>query len=300
MIRVGVSPVGWSNDDLPTLGADISFERCLDEASRAGFEGIEMGHKFPRDPPSLRRALSARGLTLVSAWHGTRLLERSVDEELRQVEPALEILRHHDADVLVIAEVTGNVIRDRFVPVSRRPALHPEALRRLGAALTGFADALMARGVRVAFHHHMGTVVESADDIDALVAHTGETVGLTIDTGHATFAGVDPAELVVRHRARIRHVHLKDVRSTVLASARARPTSFIDAIVDGVFTVPGDGDLDFQKVIEALLTEPFEGWLVVEADQDPQRADPFIYARLGHEAVRRLLADPDPNGRRRE
>lgn len=289
MIRIGVSPVGWSNDDLPTLGAEISFERCLDEAARAGFDGIEMGHKFPRDPPGLERALSDRGLALVSAWHGTRLLERSVDEELRRVEPVLEILRHVDAEILVAAEVTGSVIRDRSVPVARRPVLHPEALRGFGEALTGFAEAIAERGVRLAYHHHMGTVIESADDVAALLAHTGDAVGLTIDTGHASFAGMTPSEIVPRFLERVRHVHLKDVRARVLDRNRAEPGSFLDAIVDGVFTVPGDGDLDLAPVVRALVDGGYAGWIVVEGDQDPERANPAIFARIGRESVRRWL-----------
>lgn len=289
MIRIGVSPVGWSNDDLPTLGAEISFERCLDEAARAGFEGIEMGHKFPRDPPSLRRALSERGLDLVSAWHGTRLLERSVEEELRRVEPVLEILRHDGADILVAAEITGSVIRDRFVPIARRPVLHPEALRRFGDALTDFAEAVAERGVRLAYHHHMGTVIESAEDVASLVIHTGSAVGLTVDTGHAGFAGIEPAELVAQHVARIRHVHLKDIRAPVFERFQSEPGSFLDAIVEGVFTVPGDGDLELEPVVRTLADAGYDGWIVVEGDQDPERADPAIFARIGRETVRRWL-----------
>jgi len=290
VIRVGVSPVGWSNDDLPTLGAEISFERCLDEAARAGFEGIEMGHKFPRDPPSLKRALAARSLELVSAWHGTRLLERSVDDELRQAEPVLEVLERVGARVLVTAEVTGSVIRDRFVPVGRRPVLHPEALRRFGHALTAFSDAVAERGIGVAYHHHMGTVVESLEDVSALLAHTGESVGLTIDTGHASFAGMNLGALVREHRARIAHVHLKDVRAPVLEKFQSAPASFLDAIVEGVFTVPGDGDLELEPVVHALLDGGYDGWIVVEGDQDPDRADPALVARIGREAVRRWCA----------
>jgi len=289
VIRVGVSPVGWSNDDLPTLGAEIGFERCLDEASRAGFEGIEMGHKFPRDPVALHRALDDRGLRLVSAWHGTRLLERPLADELRQVEPLLDLLEGVDADRLVVAEITGSVHRERFVPLGRRPILHPEVLKPFGEAMTALADAALERGIQLAYHHHMGTVIETREDVDALVAHTGDAVGLTIDTGHAGFARMDPTELLRSHRSRLRHVHLKDVRAEVFERTQREPSSFLDAIVEGVFTVPGDGDLHFATFVAELRRSGYDGWLVVEADQDPQRADPLIYARMGRESVRKLL-----------
>lgn len=289
MSRIGVSPIGWSNDDLLTLGADISFERCLDDASKAGFEGVELGHKFPKEPAALRRALSTRGLELVSAWHGTRLLERTVDQELSVLEPILRLLEEVGARILVAAEVTGSTHRDRFTALSRRPVLHPEAIPPFGEALTAVADAVQSRGVQLAFHHHMGTVIQSREDIDALVEHTGESVGLTLDTGHATFAGIEPSELAQAHRDRIRHVHLKDLRASVLEPLQRDTTSFIDAIVEGVFTVPGDGDLDFAPLAHELVAGGYDGWWVVEADQDPERAEPFIYARLGHESVRRLL-----------
>jgi myo-inosose-2 dehydratase len=287
--RVGVSPILWSNDDLPVLGADVPLNRCLAEARRAGFEGVELGHKFPKDPPSLRRLLAQHGLSLVAGFFGSRLLDRNVDDEMTRLSPTLDLLEAADCRLLVMAEMTGAVHRDRSVPASKRPLLHPEGVKLFGESMTLLADALHARGFQMAYHHHIGTVIETEEDVETLVAHTGQSVKLTIDTGHAQYAGFDPTPLIRRHRERVAHVHLKDVRSGTLHSVQSQGTSFLDAVIEGVFTVPGDGSFDFPAFLSSLLSEAYEGWLVVEADQDPDRADPFVYASIGRNSVRRWL-----------
>lgn len=278
-VRIGANPIGWSNDDLPELGGHIPLETCLAEARAAGFEGMELGHKFPRTPEALRRVLSRHGLELVSGWYSANLLERDSAAELAALRPHLDLLKALGAEVLVFAETTGSVHGDRGTPLSRRPTVPPGQWPAFGRRLTELADALLAEGVRLAYHHHMGTVVETEDEIDALMAHTGPSVGLLLDTGHATFAGADPVALARRYRARIFHVHCKDVRAEVLAHARAADLSFLDAVIAGVYTVPGDGCVDFPAVLAAL--SGYAGWLVVEAEQDPAKAPPAAYARLG-------------------
>jgi inosose dehydratase len=280
-VCLGISPIGWSNDDLPELGGDIPLDTCLAEAHEAGFEGIELGHKFPRDPALLRPLLADRGLHLVSGWYSGRLLERSLAEELEAVEPHRALLAAMGCTVLVYAETSGGIAGDRTRPLSSRPSLLDEGWRDFGIRLTELADRLAERGIHMAYHHHMGTVVETADEIDRLMGSTGASVGLLLDTGHLAFAGVDPANIAWRHRLRINHVHCKDVRPGVLARARAADQNFLDAVLDGVFTVPGDGAIDFAAVLTALKAADYHGWLVVEAEQDPAKAPPLVYARRG-------------------
>ena len=289
-IRVGINPLTWSNDDLPELGADIPLEVCLEEARQAGFAGIELGHKFPRDPAVLGPILERHVLGLVSGWYGSRLLSRSVGEELGLLEDHLSLLSALGAAVMVFAEVTGAVHGERETPLSRRPVLPEADWREFGRRLTEVAEHLAAPGVRMAYHYHMGTVVESAADVDRLMRASGEAVGLLLDTGHIAHAGGDPVAIARRHGARINHVHCKDVRHEVLGAARARDSSFLDNVVEGVFTVPGDGSVDFEGVFTALEAAEYMDWPVVEAEQDPNKAHPLTYARMGHSAVHQAMA----------
>jgi inosose dehydratase len=290
-VRLGISPIGWSNDDLPELGGDIPLDTCLAETSEAGFEGIELGHKFPRDPPLLQSLLGDHELHLVSGWYSGRLLERSVAEELVAIEPHRAVLAAMGSVVLVYAETSGGIAGDRTRPLSRRPSLPNGHWRDFGIHLTELADRLAERGIRLAYHHHMGTVVETAAEIDRLMASTGGSVGLLLDTGHLAFAGADPVDIAWRHGLRISHVHCKDVRPDVLARARAADQSFLDSVIDGVFTVPGDGAIDFVAVLGALKAANYRGWLVVEAEQDPAKAPPLVYARRGFAYLSAALRD---------
>lgn len=280
-VRLGVSPIGWSNDDLPELGGDIPLETCLAEAHQAGFAGIELGHKFPRAAAVLRPILERHRLDLISGWYSGRLLDRSLAEEMAAIEAHLALLVGMECAVLVYAETSGSVAGDRRRPLSARPRLPDRDWRDFGGRLTDLADCVARRGIGLAYHHHMGTVVESEADIDALMAATGDSIGLLLDTGHLVFAGADPIALARRYRHRINHVHCKDVRGDVLARVRAADTSFLDAVLDGVFTVPGDGGIDFAGVLAALAAAEYRGWLVVEAEQDPARAPPLAYAQFG-------------------
>src|SRR5215470_1139239 len=289
-VRPGISPIGWSNDDLPELGGDIPLDRCLAEARAAGYEGIELGRKFPRDPAVLRDILEGFGLALISGWYSGRLLERSVRAEIAAIEPHSSLLVAMGCTLLVYAETSGSIAGDRRRPLSGRPQLGAGDWHDFGARLTQLADHLSACGIGLVYHHHMGTVIESEAEIDRLMAVTGDKVGLLLDTGHAAYAGVDPAALARRYGARIRHVHCKDVRHEVLARVRADDTSFLDAVLTGVFTVPGDGCIDFSGALAELAAADYNGWLVVEAEQDPEKAPPFAYARLGFTQLRAAAA----------
>ena len=278
-VRLGTNPIAWSNDDMPELGGATPLETCLAEARQAGFDGIELGHKFPRSAAALRPLLDRHRLALVSGWWSARLLERSVEEEMRALEAHAGLLSALGCRVVIVAETSGGIAARRDAPLSCRPVLAEAEWPRLGRALTALADRLAARGLGLAYHHHMGTVIETEAEIDRLLALAGPSVGLLLDTGHLAFAGGDPAGVARRHARRINHVHCKDVRPAVLERARREDWPFLEAVLRGVFTVPGDGAIDFAAALAPLAG--YSGWLVVEAEQDPARADPRRYAEIG-------------------
>ena len=285
-IRLGPNPIAWSNDDLRSLGGETPLDTCLAEAKQAGFSGIELGWKFPRTAAALAPILQQHGLALVSGWHSTHLLERDVEAELEAMAPHLDLLEAMHCDVVIVAECTGAVHGDKSAPLSRRPVLEDARWPEFGRRLTALAQATRARGLELAYHHHMGTVVQTGAEIDMLMDETGSAVGLLLDTGHATFASADPVKLARRHHARVVHVHCKDVRAEVMSRARTDDMSFLDAVIAGVFAVPGDGIVDFAAVFQGIAD--YEGWLVVEAEQDPARAIPLEHATRGREALARL------------
>ncbi len=289
-LKIGINPLTWTNDDMPELGGDTPLETCLAEASEAGYEGIEMGYKFPRTAAELGPILGRHGLALVSGWHSANLVEHSVEEEIAAVEEHLALMAGMGCKVMVFAEAGGSTHGRREAPISTRPQLADDEWGPYGDRVTRIAEHLAARGVAMAFHHHMGTVIETEEEVDRLMACTGEAVGLLLDTGHLNFAGGDPVAVAARHGRRINHVHCKDIRADVLEKARAGDMSILDAVLDGVFTVPGDGAIDFAAVLAALRPFAYSGWLVVEAEQDPAKAHPLTYARMGHEGVTRALA----------
>jgi inosose dehydratase len=290
-VRLGINPIGWTNDDMPELGGDTPLEVCLREAREAGYAGIELGHKFPRQSGELRPLLARHGLSLVSGWYGGRLRTRSASEEIEAMRAHVDLLADMGCRVLIFAEETGSVHARRDVPRSRRPTLGAQEWPLFGGRLTEVAEHLRRRGLRLAYHHHVGTVIETEEEVDRLMEATGEAVGLLLDTGHLAYAGGSPSRVARRHASRLAHVHCKDVRPSVLADVRQRDASFLDAVLAGVFTVPGDGVVDYDALLAILRSGHYSGWLVVEAEQDPSTADPATYARLGFRHLSRAAAD---------
>jgi inosose dehydratase len=288
-VRIGANPIGWSNDDLRTLGGTTPLEVCLEEAKAAGFEGMELGHKFPREPEALAEVLGRFRLALVSGWYSAELLRRTPDEEMKHLRPHVDLLKALGCKVLVFAETSNAIHAERSKPLDERPVLPAGDWVEFGRRVSAVADQTLSEGVRLVYHHHVGTVVESEADIDAFMAATAPSVHLLLDTGHATFAGADPASLARRYRDRISHVHAKDARRDVMDQARGRRLSFLDAVIAGVFTVPGDGCIDYPAVFNALAG--YSGWVVVEAEQDPAKAHPLTYAQMGYRNLRAFLAD---------
>ncbi len=287
-IRIGINPLTWTIDDLPEVGGETSLETCLTEAKAAGFQGVELGCKFPRTAPELRAALAPHGLALVSGWYSTNLLERDADAEFEALRPHRELLSALGSEVVVVAETTRCVHGDRRARLSQRPVLAAADWPRFAARLEELGERLADAGLALAYHHHMGTVVQTEDAVDRLMDACDEPVRLLLDTGHLTFAGGDPVRAANRHAERIAHVHCKDVRSAVLARSLNRDSSFLDAVLDGVFTVPGDGSVDYAAVLAPIARAKYRGWLVVEAEQDPAVAPSAEYANLGYRNLRSL------------
>ncbi|MGE6292609.1 myo-inosose-2 dehydratase [Aeromonas media] len=290
-VQLGINPLTWTNDDLPSLGADTPLETCLREGKQAGFAGFELGNKFPRQASVLGPILAREQLQLVSGWYSGELLSRSVEEEIAAVQDHLTLLRELGATVMVFAEVTGCIHGNQQMPVHLRPLFPSDRWEEYGRKLTEFARYTLSQGVKIAYHHHMGTVIETEQDIDNLMRHTGEEVGLLLDTGHLTFAGADPVAVAQRWAHRINHVHCKDVRAEVLADVKNCKLSFLNAVLAGVYTVPGDGCVDYGALFPILKAHGYQGWLVVEAEQDPAIAHPLTYATLGYQNLHRFAQD---------
>lgn len=293
-VRFGVSPIAWINDDLPELGGETPVATVLRDAHALGFEGIELGGKFAREPAALGAQLGAHELALIGGWWSAALLVRSVEEEIAALQAHLQLLEALGSGVFIIAECSNTVHGDRRRPLAATPRLPERQWPELGARLSALARYLADRGLRLAYHFHLGTVVDGEDDIERFVAHTDPCVGFVVDTGHAALGGIDPERLIRSHPGRVMHVHTKDVRRRVFDDVVARNGSFLDGVLAGMFTAPGDGDLDFSGVAQALIDIDYHGWVVVEAEQDPALADPRVYSRIGLETVRRLLGPAGP------
>ena len=288
-VRIGINPISWSNDDLPSLGGEIPLKTALAEGKAIGYEGFELGNKFPRESKALAEVLGRHDLSLVSGWYSGRLARRSVEEEIAAVEPHLRLLADNGASVMVYGEV-ADAIQGEPRPLYQRPRFfRDEQWTAYGDRLTAFGRHLMKSGVRLAYHHHMGAYVEAPADVDTLMKVTGEEVGLLFDSGHMTFAGGDAVTMLEKHVRRVCHVHCKDVRPDVVRLARNRNWSFLQSVLNGAFTVPGDGVVDFIALLGVLHSHGYRGWLVVEAEQDPVVAPSYEYAERGYRHLRDLV-----------
>lgn len=284
MIRYGTNPIAWANDDDQTIGAHIPTEQILTEAGRIiGFDGIENGHRWPDDPQALKALLADYGLTFISGWYSTELLTRSVADEIQAVQTHLAKLKANDCTVCIVCECSNTVHGNPAVPVNDRPSLTAAEMRDFGRKIEEFAAYLATQGITLAYHHHMGTVVESPGEIDAFMAATGPATHLLFDAGHCAFGGGDPEAVLRKHVGRVAHVHAKNIRRPVTERVRAENLSFLQAVLAGAFTVPGDpeGAIDFVPLLRILAEAGYDGWLVIEAEQDPVARNPLDYQSLG-------------------
>lgn len=290
MIQFGTNPIAWANDDDQSIGADIATTRILDEAGRQiGFDGIENGHRWPNEPEALRALLAEYGLKFISGWYSTELLVRSVEDEIAAAQGHIAKLRHNDCKVMIVCE-TSNAIHGAAKPVNDRPRLTGAEMTTFGAKLEAFAAYLASQGLTLVYHHHMGTIVESPEDIDAFMAATGPHTHLLFDAGHCAFGGGDPVAVLTKHIDRVRHFHAKNIRPTITARVRAEGLSFLQGVVAGAFTVPGDqeGGIDFGPLLNILAGAKYDSWIVIEAEQDPDVRNPLLYQTLGLATLKRL------------
>jgi inosose dehydratase len=292
-IRIGANPIGWSNDDLTEIGGDTSLETCLAEAREAGFVGMEKGHKMPSEGALLQAKLAAFGHVFIGGWYSTELLNRSAKDEFEAAKAHIAMTKGAGASILIVAETSNTIQGKRAIGLSQRPRLHGSEWAGFGAKMTEFADRVAEAGVKLCYHHHMGTIVQSEHDIDAFLTHCGARVCLLLDTGHARWGGSDPAQLARAYRERIGHVHCKDVREAIMRKSNAGDWSFLDSILGkgaelGVYTVPGDGMIDFTAVFREL--QGYSGWVVMEAEQDPKKAPALPYAKRGVAHLRAALS----------
>ncbi len=283
MILYGTNPIAWSNDDDRSLGAHITLQQCLDEAAEIGFDGIEKGHKFPTDAAELSAVLGPRGLKYISGWHSTNLLTNDLETEKAAMQPALDLLKSMGSNVIIVCETSNAIHGDDAIALNQRPILAAEKWSKFGADIEALAAYAAAQGVRLAYHHHMGTIVENEAEIDLLMHNTGPHTYLLLDTGHCLFGGGNPERVAQKYMERVAHIHAKNIRPDIVAQVRDEGLSFLEGVRRGVFTVPGDdeGSVDFVSVLRIAAEHNYQGWLVIEAEQDPDIRNPYEYQSLG-------------------
>ena len=287
-VRLAVAPIAWINDDIEELSKLYTLEECLRESAEAGYAGTEAGRSFPTDPKVLRTKLADANLVMASGWWSGMLRTGTVDDEIERIEDYINMFSGVGTDIMFYGEVDGS-IQGEDVPLSERPTMSDKEFKDYGKRLTTLAKYTQSRGIKLCFHHHMGTVVQTSGDVDILLASSGKELGLLVDTGHMVFAGGDPAVVARKHSSRLSYVHCKDLRRRKLDQCLKEDWPFTRAITEGVFTVPGDGFVNFDSVIKALAANKYSGWIVVEAEQDPRLALPRKYAILGREHLEGIL-----------
>lgn len=289
-VYLGITPTGWTNDDMPGIGDYIPFEQCVSEMALAGFEGCSVGHKFPKDPKVLKAALELRGLRVSEPWASTHFTatemeERTVEGFRRQ----MAFIKEMGGTDVVVAELGHAVHQEPVFVLANKPVFSDEQWGRMVEGLNRLGRMAAEEGMRLCYHHHMGTGVQTRAEVDRLMNDTDpEVVNLLLDTGHLYWAGDDPLDMARAHADRIKHVHLKDIRKDVLDRCTERKLSFLESMLEGAFTVPGDGVIDFGPIFRALADAGYEGWLVVEAEQDPAKANPLEYAMKARAYLRQV------------
>lgn len=285
-VQYGISPLTWTNDDMPELGGDIPLDQCLSEMAEAGFTGTELGTKYPREPEVLVPLLKSHGLVLASGWFSGNLMVCSAEQEIANMQDHIKLLKAAGCKAMVYGEVSNSVHGDINTALSKRVILTESEWKEYGKKISIVADHLLhEHGIKLSFHHHVGTICETEADIDMLMEVTGPSVFLTLDTGHITYGGGNPVSVISRWGDRIGHMHFKDLRLEVMEAARSADKSFLNAVLDGVFTVPGTGDVNYDDVFGALKARNYEGWLLVEAEQDPAKANPLTFAKTAYQNI---------------
>ena len=288
--HLGISPIAWWNDDLVELSAEVTLEECLSQARQAGYTGVETGQRFPMDTGTLRPILDAAGVGVCGGWFSGLLLEGDIEAEKDRIAEQLALFQAVGAPCIVYGETASTIQGDRAAPLASRRRLSEEQIRPYARKLTELAEWCAAQGMPLSYHHHMGAPIQTEEELDLLLIHSGDALPLLLDTGHLAFAGGDVLRVIDNHRARINHVHTKDIRQDVVDALDPTKHSFLDAVLRGAFTVPGDGSLDFEAIAKRLGSYGYEGWFVVEAEQDPVPNPPLEMAKVGQRELARVLA----------
>lgn len=290
-IKLGIAPIGWTNDDMPALGGDNTFEQCISEMALAGFTGCEVGNKYPKDTAVLKAALDLRGMRIASKWFSSFLVTRPYEETEQEFIKELDYLEALGANRINVSEQSYSVQGNEELSIfDHKVNFTEEEWFKLCDGLNRLGKLAASRGFKLCFHHHMGTGVQTIAETERLMDHTDKDyVFLCYDTGHFTFSGENPLYILEKYPERIGHVHLKDVREEVLKQATQGKWSFLKSVREGTFTVPGDGCVDFASVFAALEKFGYEGWLLVEAEQDPAKANPFQYAKMARSYISRMI-----------
>ena len=286
-VKLGIAPIAWTNDDMPDLGAENTFEQCVSEMALAGYTGCEVGTKYPKDPETLHRYLDIRGLEICNQWFSSFLISKPYEETEKAFIEQCRFLKAMGAKIIGASEqsysIQGTdkpVFEEKYVMNDREWDLLCDGLNRLGRVAKDF-------GISLTFHHHMGTVVQTADEIDRMMAGTDpEYFSLLFDSGHLAYCGQDYLAVLKKYVGRVKHVHLKDIRPDVVQKVKDEHLSFLQGVRAGAFTVPGDGAIDFAPIFDILASAGYSGYVLVEAEQDPAIANPFEYAVKARNYIR--------------
>ncbi len=287
--KLGIAPIAWWNDDLPELSDDVTLDDCMSQARDAGFTGMETGRRFPMNAEQLQPVLDAHGMGVCGGWFSGLLLDGEIEAEKDRIGAQMDLFKAVGAPCIVYGETARSIQGDISRPLASKPVLDDAQMATYGRKMTAFAEWCADRDMPISYHHHMAAVIETEPELDRFMAATGDAVKLLYDTGHLAFAGGDILRAIDTHHARISHVHTKDVRMDVVNALDRSSESFLDAVIKGAFTVPGDGSLDFARVATALAGHGYEGWFVVEAEQDPRANPPREMAKVGRAELTRVL-----------
>ena len=285
--KLGMSPIAWWNDDLPQLSDDVSLEECLRQSRSAGFTGMEKGRRFPETAAEMLPILRKADVTLCGGWFSGTIVNESIEANKQRIQPMIDLFKAVNAPCIVYGEVGRSIQGDQSKPLAAKAKLSESEMKDYGKKMSEFAAWVEAQGMPLVYHHHMAAVVETEAELDAFMANS--TISLLFDAGHMAFAGGDVLGCIDKHHKRIKHVHTKDVRMDVINKLDRSKESFLDAVIKGAFTVPGDGSLDFAAIVKKLAGYGYEGWFVVEAEQDPKKAPPLKMAQLGHKELMRVM-----------
>lgn len=287
-IRLGIAPIGWTNDDMPDLGKEITFEQCISEMALAGYEGCEIGNKYPTQAKELTEALAIRGLRIANRWFSSFILTKPFKEVEKEFREACAFLQECGAERIGVSEQSYSIQGQMDTPVfEAKYVMGQKEWDSFCKGLNALGKIAKEYGITLTYHHHMGTVVQTALEIDLMMDGTDpENVFLLFDSGHLAYCGEDYLAVLLKYAHRVKHVHLKDIRPEVVARVKREGLSFLQGVRLGAFTVPGDGIIDFAPIFETLDKSGYTGWLLVEAEQDPAIANPFKYALKARAYIR--------------